>query len=384
MVKRANVLKRKHDGQGCRGDSSLCLTRSSVNVVFGILGFFILVVVMGDVVKTTLSTKGAGILTGWVAGRLWDASLWLHRRRPSHRLLSYVGMTILVFIISLWTFLMWLGWSLVFQLVPGAVVLAASGEPASFFETFYFTGYTLITLGNGEYRPEGSWWQFMTLLASTTGFFVVTLSITFLLSILPAVVVKRQTASYIASLGLTPEAIVSGQGGKGCDALVAHLPNLNSSIGSLAQLHLAFPVLHYFHATDRRTALPLRIAALDEALSYLQHGLPACEGAEALEPLRETITGLLESLEEMFYGANDEAPPTPSLEPLQEAGFNTALEPYRRAVTNDRERRRHLMGFVRRDGWEWEDIYRGASTNSATDWATGSTTNSITDSSAEK
>lgn len=160
---------------------------------------------------------------------------------------SFVGTTILVTIIVMWTFLLWAGWSLFFLIDPGSVVLAETGKPAELLEVFYFTGYTLITLGNGEYRPEGAFWQLATLAAATTGFFVITLSITFLLSVLPAVVEKRQLSSYLASLGMSPKEILTAHWDKeNCQRLTRHLSNVNDSLSRVAQQHLAYPVLHYF------------------------------------------------------------------------------------------------------------------------------------------
>ncbi len=328
----------------------------------GVLGVGVVLLVLGDVVKTTLSLKGSGWGSGWLASMTWSVALRLHRRRPSHTALSYVGTAVLLLIIGLWTFGLWLGWTLFFMLDPRAVVSSADGEPTGFLERAYFVGYTLITLGNGEYEPQVGFWQIMTLLAATLGFFVITLAITFLLSVLPAVVGKRQLASYIASLGLTPADIVlNAWDGDGCDALTQHLSTLNDALGRVGQQHLAFPVLHYFHSGDRRTALPLRVAALDEALSYLLYGLERCQStARSLQPLRESVGSLLETLDNSFLGAHDEdAPPPTPLKPLDEGGLETKPPAdYRRALQEKTERRQLLHSYVVKDGWEWPDVFR--------------------------
>ena len=221
----------------------------------GILGALIVLLVLGDVVKTTLSVRGSGLASGWLARSTWSLALRLHRRWPAHGALAYVGTVILLIIISFWTFSLWLGWTLFFMLDKNAVMASSSGAATGFLERAYFVGYTLITLGNGGYRPQAGFWQMMTLLAATLGFFVITLSITFLLSVLPAVVGKRQLASYIASLGLSPAAILlNAWDGDGCDALTQHLSTLNDALGKVGQQHLAFPVLHYFHSPERRAA----------------------------------------------------------------------------------------------------------------------------------
>ncbi len=328
----------------------------------GVLGVGVVLLVLGDVVKTTLSVKGSGWGSGWLASTTWSVALRLHRRWPSHTALSYVGTAVLLLIIGLWTFGLWLGWTLFFMLDPRAVVSSADGEPTGFLERAYFVGYTLITLGNGEYEPQVGFWQIMTLLAATLGFFVITLAITFLLSVLPAVVGKRQLASYIASLGMTPaDVVLNAWDGDGCDALTQHLSTLNDALGRVAQQHLAFPVLHYFHSAERRTALPLRVAALDEALGALFYGLECRPTAHRLRPLRESVGSLLDTLDNSYLGAHDEdtPPPTP-LDPLREGGLETQPpEDYRRALREKTARRKLLHSYVVKDGWLWDDVFRG-------------------------
>ena len=272
-----------------------------------------------------------------------------------------MGTFILVAIIVMWTFMLWAGWSLFFLIDPGAVVLAENGQATNFLEVFYFTGYTLITLGNGEYRPEGPFWQLATLAAATTGFFVITLSITFLLSVLPAVVEKRQLSTYLASLGMAPQQIlIENWDGTGCQSLTRHLGEVNNTLSGVAQQHLAYPVLHYFHSTDCRTALPLRVVALDEALSYLCYGLDSCrETANDTRPLRRTVRWFLDTLENVFINAHDQAPPPSSLEKLRGHAFTLKTRrDYESGIEKNAERRQLLLGYLRNDGWAWQDIYQ--------------------------
>ena len=75
-----------------------------MNILFGSAGIVILVTVLGDVVKTTLSAKGSGFISGAVANTLWSGALAYHRRRTSHELLSFMGTFILVAVIGVWIF----------------------------------------------------------------------------------------------------------------------------------------------------------------------------------------------------------------------------------------------------------------------------------------
>lgn len=241
-----------------------------------------------------------------------------------------------------------------------AVVSSPGGTPANTASRFYFAGFTLITLGIGDYKPQGAPWQVATVLASTLGFFIVTLSITYLLSVLSAVVQKRQTASYLASLGLTPSDLITHHWeGESFDDLVSHRSTLMSLIGTSAQQHLAYPVLHYFHSASPRTALALRITALDEAMSYLSYGVVSGkQSAKQLHPLREEVAEFLRSLDAVLFDPANRVPPLPPLSPLRSGGLQTAEEEeFRHAMKELGTRRALLLALVERDGWNWQQVY---------------------------
>lgn len=328
--------------------------------LFGVLGAAALLAVLLDVVKTTLVPRGAGFLSAPLVGLLWRAAIALHRRRPGHRALSYAGAVIMLVTVGVWATLAWLGATLLFLADTEAVVRASTGVPADLWDRAYFAGYSLITLGIGDFRPAGVVPQLLTVVLSGFGFFLFTLSITYLLSVLSAVTHKRQVASYLAALGLTPQAIVlrSWRDG-GCASLVEHRTTLMASIGQLTQQHLAYPALHYFHAGDPRAAFPPRLAALDEALALVEHGLEGCEdAARDLAPLRDTIADFLASLEELYLDPSSEgAPPPPDLGALRAAGLPVrSEEAFTRLLARAGERRRLMRGLVRSDGWSWEDL----------------------------
>lgn len=55
----------------------------------------------------------------------------------------------------------------------------ATGNPAGTVERLYFTGYTVFTLGNGDFRPGAGTWQLATVAATGTGLVLITLAITY-------------------------------------------------------------------------------------------------------------------------------------------------------------------------------------------------------------
>lgn len=332
--------------------------------VLGIVGVALIVFVVSDVLRTTLLLEGGGPLTTRLSNFLWRFALRFHDRRrrsmASHRRLSTVGVAILLVTLSVWMILIWGGWTMIFSLSPEAVVDTSSGEPADLVARFYFTGYTLITLGMGDFRPGPGVWQIATALAAANGFFLITLAIAYVLPLISAVVQKRQTAAYIASLGSTPnEILLNAWDGSGFGRLDDHLTNLALPLTLLGQNHLAYPVLHCFHSATRETALAPGVAALDEALILLQHGVEPDHrpGPAALRPLQEAIRTLLKTLASSYLRPDSETPPVPALAPLRAAGVRTADPPgFRAALDALAPRRRLLLGLVRRAGWSWEDV----------------------------
>ena len=78
----------------------------------------------------------------------------------------------------------------------GAVVGSRANEPAPF------------ALGTGDYVPVGGTWEVLSAVASLRGLFVVTLAITYVLSVVSAIAAKRQLAGNVHNLGASPADLV--------------------------------------------------------------------------------------------------------------------------------------------------------------------------------
>ncbi|MFO7654152.1 MAG: potassium channel family protein [Candidatus Krumholzibacteriia bacterium] len=321
-----------------------------------LLGVALLLVVLYDALKTTLGTMG-GPLTRRLAGGLWRLGLGLHRRRSSHGLLSTMGVITVLATIGMWVTLLWTAWYLIFTGGTNAVVADRTSLPADVSDRIYFTGFTIFTLGVGDYVPEGAVWQVVTPAASLCGLFLVTLAITYLTPLMEAVARKRRVAAHIHALGSSPAEIVTGAwDGRSCRALTAHLDMLLPDLGKLQQDHLAYPVLGYFHAGDRRQSVALGLASLDEALSVLEFGVEpgVCLSPQDCRPIRRTMGHLLGTLESAYFRPAEHPPPVPDLELLREQGIPVvAAARFEARLERIAERRRLLRALVEHDGWDW-------------------------------
>ena len=177
-------------------------------------------------------------------------------------------------------------------------------------------------LGTGDYVPAGAPWQ----VASLSGLFVVTLVITYVISVVSDVAEKRQLAGTIHALGSSaPEIVAQAGDGSGFDGLDQHLPPLGKQLELHHRRHLAYPVLHYCHSTERCAAPAPAVAAFDDALLLLSEAVaePARPAPAVVDPPRRRVAAFLSRLGEAFVEPAAELPP--ATDALRHAG--TPLAP---------------------------------------------------------
>jgi hypothetical protein len=324
-------------------------------------GLALIGVATADALTTTVSLgSGAGPVTSVVSRSVWAVAraIWPHR----HGALRRAGVAVLLCSILSWIVLVWAGWSLVFSAADAAVVDALTGAPASVEQRIYFAGYTLLTLGNGDFRPDGPLWRMATVLAAGNGFGLVTLSISYLVPVVSAATEKRQLAAHLHALGPSPQDLVAGGwDGSSFAPLVRDLAGLHQQLLLHQQRHHTYPVLHYFHATEPAVAAPLRLAALDEGLTLLFHGVAphARPDDRRLTALGQALDAYLDTVTASYLDPPAESPPPPDLTRLREAGIPTVDDSaFADAVRRLAERRRRLLGLVQHDAWTWDDIAR--------------------------
>ncbi|CAN5574459.1 hypothetical protein BH23BAC1_BH23BAC1_11360 [soil metagenome] len=293
----------------------------------GIAGIVILLINSIDFILTTLLVGRGGPFTSVISKKLWQFFLFIHKKTKSHRFLSLVGTLLILVNLSFWIISIWVGWFLIFNISPDSVLRSDTLLPADSWAKFYFIGFSIITLGVGDYQPGSDLWRVLTILVSLNGLIFLTLAITYLLSVVSAVVDKRAVAAYISSLGYTPEDIItrSFQNGK-IDNLTPHFNALTPKLLHLAQEYLAYPILHSFHSPRVETAIVLSVAALDEALTTIEHGIsPELKiPSTTIFTLRRAITLFIATQNHKYYIKNINAPLIPDLQVLKDYGIPVA------------------------------------------------------------
>ena len=330
-----------------------------MNVVLLLLGLLLLALAVVDVLWTTLWVDGgAAPLTTGLATSLRRAILGLAGGR--HRLLSLSGPAVLCATVGFWVALLWAGWSLIFSADTRALVRTSDQSPASWTGRIYFAAYTLFTMGNGDLTPQGGTWQLATAVASGSGILLITLIVTYVLSVVSAAVQKRTFASQVAALGTRSEQLVlTGWNGCNLSGLGLPLNSLASQLTVLTEQHLAYPILHTYHAANRQKSSVAAIAVLDEALTLIRFGVAEdCRPNPAvLRSIREAVRSYLDSIESTVKTTADEAPPPPNLQRLRQANIPTVDDAmFAQALQELAERRTRLLALVRNDGWSWSSM----------------------------
>lgn len=321
-----------------------------------VVGALVLVAVMTDIVVTALvPSGGAGPLTRWTGGVLWRVLRALHDRRPAHRALRAAGPLIVGMVVVMWLVGLIAGWSLVFSRQGSLVAADGSGTPAPVLGRLYYSAATVLGSGGGPYTPGSDVWRAVEQVAAGTGVALIGLTIAYILPIVSAVVQKREVASYISALGGGPdEILVRAYSDGNFGSLHLHFIALTPMINRLAQNHLAYPVLHYFHSGERFTALGPSIVVLDESLTLAEEGLVEenLMDPSSVRPCRAAIDGFLQSLTRVAVVAAEHPLPLPELDAYRETDLPLRPdEEISERYESLRDRRCLLAGFLEHDGW---------------------------------
>lgn len=351
---------------GCRLHARLdfCTlpTRLLRTTLFLCAGILLVLATSIDVIWTSLGTHGGGPISGQYTKLLWRICLRLHNYKHD-KALSFAGSLIIILLLMLWVGMLWAGWFCIFSSSPRAIVDSQTKQPAPPFARLYFTAYTLSTMGNGDYQPSSDLWRVLVALATIGGLGTFTITITFMVNVLNAVVEKRRLASYLSDIGGTPGRIIGlSWTGVQFDHLSEHLVEVTGLLHTYTEHHLAYPVLHYFHSETERTSTTLRVAALSELMLLVGNGVreEAQMPPMVIQPLQNALHGFAEVIAHDFVEPDKEPPPPPSLDLLRGYGIPTVTdEAFLFACEQMKFRRCAFKALMRDDGRNWDRVYGG-------------------------
>lgn len=330
------------------------------SLIWTVLGAALVVFALYDFYSTTMTLDGGGPLSRHFSRLLWKGALGLHSMTGGRRILSGAGPSILLLLILVWFGLCWLGWLMIFSGAEAAVVNATTLVPASVAERAYFAGYTLTTVGYGDFKASGTPALIASVICGFNGLFLVTLAITYSMPVLSASAERRTLAILIHSFGgSTKELLEKGYGDGDFGFMATQLQQLNQGIASVSQKHLAYPLLHYFHDKSEVSSLPLNLTRLREAITIILYAFPdvAFSTRAQLENSQKVIDNFLNNLIGVFPEKNPPIPQAPDTAIFNVLKKSESSPEELRDFMNAQEERKYLLGYVRSGGWRWSDVH---------------------------
>ncbi|MGB7923174.1 MAG: potassium channel family protein [Pyrinomonadaceae bacterium] len=234
-------------------------------IIFTSCGVALLLLVVYDVYATILHARGRSGPIGETLNR----SVWLVVRAVAfrlsrlrrHKLLNVVGPLLLPLLIILFIGLLIAGFALIyFPRMPASFNVAPDATSPAWIEALYFSGITLTTVGYGDIAPRTVEMRLLALIESTSGFALISLAVTYLITVYSALERKRAVALsfyHQAEEGADVASFIAHHFVEGrFYGLETALRMATRDIQELLESHVEHPVIHYFHPVEVYKSLP--------------------------------------------------------------------------------------------------------------------------------
>ena len=332
------------------------------DILLIVIGASLILLAISDFGVTAFIPTGEGRVTAVLGRFVFNTFLRLSGCNGHNQALNYIGLVAIFAISTTWIILLWSGFTLIYLADTNSILVGSNKAPSDVFEKIYHVGYTLSTLGIGDYVPGNDFWRVFTSFISFVGLVTITMSITYLVPVISNAIHKRSLSLQISSLGETPEEMVinSYNGADFTDA-ASILGNLSSEIFLYAQNQVAYPILHHMHSNNRSENIVLKLAALDEALTIFMFHIPLEQQPSRLQiqSVRRAITAYLDTI--TYLDPASEQPPLPRFHLIEEytgEKLERTTAPYTDEIYQALDKRRRLWyADIQYDGWQWEDMH---------------------------
>ncbi|MDX1543379.1 MAG: potassium channel family protein [Christiangramia sp.] len=329
-----------------------------MEILLLIAGILIYLFTVLDIIQTTLSMQGGGWITSRFSHGFWTIFLRLSGRDGKKKILSHTGYILLISIVLIWVFLLWSSFVLLLASDHDSVINSTTREAAYLLEKIYYAGFTISTLGVGDYIPSLGSWRIISAIYSFTGLILLTMSVTYFIPVLSAIIEQRKLGIRLSNLGNSPEEIlINSWNGKDFTEFTGKIDDLSESLVHHSQNHRAYPVIHYFHNWKEKNAVILQLARLHEALYLLKYEIDKEKRPNEmdLKPLEIAFQNYREVITEVTHiKLIEEAPPLADTGILKKQGL---IVHDRSSIKVNEElinTRRLFQTLVRQDGWSWK------------------------------
>ena len=177
---------------------------------------------------------------------------------------------------------------------------AATASPGA--DALYFSAVTFFTLGYGDVVPVATLTRMLSVLEGALGLLTISLSVTYLLSVYPAIrrkialaaALNQETAGRADGVAFAARYLAGGRD----DALAERLRWLNGELLYLGQAHSSYPLLFYARPRAAHESFVRILAVAQGVVATLRYGLDPGTYPRVVDDPRLAILeeGLLETV----------------------------------------------------------------------------------------
>lgn len=312
------------------------------------VGIAIIIFTFLDFFHSTLSGNGFGYSSG-ILNRFLNRVLLQNRGRG---IFNFSGLIHLLVTTFFWLFALFCGAYIIFTSGEEMVINATTHLPANYTERFYFTCYLLSTLGIGDFIPGNKTSEILAGLLSFTGFILITTGMTYLLSVVQAVLSKKQLAFLISTMGQDVDEIYHFfKKQDDLSGLVSDASDLRQQILENASSYLSFPMVNFFLTKDKKSALVVQLARLYEVLQVIK--MDWGEGTIQNAKICVVLNSIEKYLELGLEG--------PDAAPHNEEQLRTLRSYWKEYNYNYQKQTwvdRQFSSSLSYAGWSWKEVYK--------------------------
>ena len=275
-----------------------------------LVGAILITATLIDTFQTLFHPSGKGRLSRTLIYGVWKATHLVARRYPTA--LQIAGPLGFLVTLATWTAMLTLGWAFIYwPHLPDAFSFDPGMDPSynsGFDAALYFSIVSLTTVGYGDILPNANWLRIIAPVQALAGFGLLTASITWLLSIFPALSHRRAFADEILLLRNTESEMGISVANLGSETAQQILGEATSQLITIRGDLIKFPIAYYFHSRDEQAELSVIMPYLLELVEKTSDAECAPEVRMQAMMLRGAIEKFSTTVASRFLGLSPSTP----------------------------------------------------------------------------